>query len=152
MQLAFWLHCNYLPNSLMEQACHTEKYRACWKCLNHLTKVQTIPMDREIVTTVNRLKNTIHHCWYHCWWNTDKWRQTLLELAISGIYRNHYLWLLTQSYFAISKNPRRQAKKIFVGHPKERADLKTILDQSNILIDDELVIARNLLKKSKLLL
>ena len=31
----------------------------------------------------------------------DKRRQSLLELAISGRHRNHYLWLLTQSYSAI---------------------------------------------------
>ena len=37
----------------------------------------------------------------------DKKRQSLLELPISGIYRDHYLWLLTQSYSAIPKNLTR---------------------------------------------
>ena len=37
----------------------------------------------------------------------DKKRQPLLELAISGRHRDHYLWLLTQSYSAIPKNLRR---------------------------------------------
>ena len=34
----------------------------------------------------------------------DKRRQSLLELAISGRHRSHYLWLLTQSYSVIPKN------------------------------------------------
>ena len=34
----------------------------------------------------------------------DKRKQPLLELAISGRHRGHYLWLLTQSYYAIPKN------------------------------------------------
>ena len=38
--------------------------------------------------------------------NLDKRRQSLLELAISGRHKNHYLWLLTQSYTAIPKNLR----------------------------------------------
>ena len=67
----------------------------------------------------------------------DKLRQSLLELAISGRHRNHYLWLLTQSYSAITKNLRRQAKVIFVWYPKERADLKMIHDENNVLINDE---------------
>ena len=44
----------------------------------------------------------------------DKRRQPLLELAISGRHWGHYLWLLTQSYTAVPKNLRRQAKAIFV--------------------------------------
>ena len=36
----------------------------------------------------------------------DKQRQPLLELAISGRHKNHYLWLLTQSYTAAPKNLR----------------------------------------------
>ena len=42
----------------------------------------------------------------------DKRRQPLLELSISGRHRGHYLWLLTQSYSAIPKNLRTQAKVI----------------------------------------
>ena len=44
----------------------------------------------------------------------DTRRQPLLELSISGSHQGHYLWLLTQSYTAIPKNLRRQAKAIFV--------------------------------------
>ena len=45
----------------------------------------------------------------------NKRRQRLLELSISGRYQGHYLWLLTQSYLAIPKNLRKQAKGIFFG-------------------------------------
>ena len=79
----------------------------------------------------------------------DKRRQPLLELSISGRHRGHYLWLLTQSYSAIPKNLRRQAKAIFVWYPKERGDLKMIHDENDVLTDDELAVANNFLKKSK---
>ena len=79
----------------------------------------------------------------------DKRRQPLLELSISGRHRGHYLWLLTQSYSAIPKNLQSQDRAIFVWYPKERADLKTIHDENDVLTDDELVVSRNFLKKSK---
>ena len=69
----------------------------------------------------------------------DKRRQPLLELSISGRHRGHYLWLLTQSYAAIPKNLKRQAKAIFVRYPKEKADLKTIHNENDVLTNDELV-------------
>ena len=76
-------------------------------------------------------------------------KRSLLEFAISGRLRNHYLWLFTQSYSTTSVNLRRQAKAIFVLYPKERAGLKMIHDENNVLIDDELLIDRNFLKSSK---
>ena len=79
----------------------------------------------------------------------DKRRQPLLELAISGRHRGHYLWLLTQSYSGITKNLRRQAKAIFVWYPKERTNLEMIHDKNNVLTDDELVVVRAFLKKLK---
>ena len=79
----------------------------------------------------------------------DKRRQPLLELAMSGRHRGHYLWLLTQSYTAIPKNLRRQAKAIFVWYPKERSDLKVMHEEKNVLTDDELVVARGLLRESR---
>ena len=81
--------------------------------------------------------------------SVDKRRQPLLELSISGRHRSHYLWLLTQSYYDIPKNLRRQVKAIFVWYPKERAHLKMIHDENDVLTDDELVVARNFLKNSK---
>ena len=79
----------------------------------------------------------------------DKRRQSLLELAISGRHRNHYLWLLTQSYTAVPKNLRRQAKAIFTWYPKERGDMKIIHDENNVLSNDELVATKEVLKHSK---
>ena len=79
----------------------------------------------------------------------DKRRQSLLELSVSGRHRNPYLWLLTQPYTAIPRYLRRQAKAIFVWYPKERRDLKMIHDENDVLTDDELVVAKNFLKKSK---
>ena len=78
-----------------------------------------------------------------------KRRQSLLELAISGRHRSHYLWLLTQSYSAIPKNLRRLVKAIFVWYLKERADLKMIHNEKNVLTDDELVVVRDFLKRLK---
>ena len=79
----------------------------------------------------------------------DKRRQPLLELSISGRHRGHYLRLLTQSYTAIPKNLKRQAKAIFVRYPKEKADLKTIHNEIYELTNDELVVVRGILRKSK---
>ena len=79
----------------------------------------------------------------------DKRRQPLLELSISGRHRGHYLWLLTQSYKGIPKKLREQAKAIFVWYPKARIDLKMIHDENDVLTDDELVVARDLLKSKK---
>ena len=73
----------------------------------------------------------------------DKRRQPLLELSISGRHRGHYLCLLTQSYSAIPKNLRRQVKAISVWYPKERGDLKMILDENDVLTNDELAVARH---------
>ena len=60
------------------------------------------------------------------------------ELANSGRHRGHYLWFVTQPYPAIPKTLRRQVKAIFVWYTKERADLKMIHDENNVLMDDEL--------------
>ena len=81
--------------------------------------------------------------------NLDKRRQSLLELAISGRQKNHYLWLLTQSYTAIPKNLRRQAKAIFTCYPKERGDMRTIHEENNMLTNDELIIIIEHLKNAK---
>ena len=78
----------------------------------------------------------------------DKRKQYLLELVISGRHRDHYLWLLKQSYSAIPKNLGRQAKAIFVWYPKERSDFKMIHDE-NMLTNDEVVVVRDFLRKSK---
>ena len=79
----------------------------------------------------------------------DKRRWSLLESAISGRHWGHYLWLLTQSYTAIPKNLQRQPKTIFVWYPKEQGDLKAIHEENDVLTDNELVIIRGVLWKSK---
>ena len=92
--------------------------------------------------------------------NLYQWIKKLSELLrflkvlfiisdISGRHQSHYLWLLTLSYSAISKKLRRQAKVVFVLYPKERADLKAIHYENDVLTDDELVVVRVLLRKSK---
>ena len=79
----------------------------------------------------------------------DKRRTPLLDLSISGRYRGHYLWLLTQSYKGIPKKLRDQVKAILVWYPKAKIGLKMIHDENDVLTDDELIVARNYLKKSK---
>ena len=79
----------------------------------------------------------------------DKRRQSLLELAISGRHKNHYLWLLTRSYTAIPKNPRRQAKAIFTWYLKERGDMRTIHEENDVLTNDELIVVKEHLKNVK---
>ena len=79
----------------------------------------------------------------------DKKKQPLLELSISGRHRNHYLSLLTQSYLGIPKKLRKQAKSIFVWYSKAKIDLKTIHDENDVLTDEELIIVRDFLRKSK---
>ena len=63
----------------------------------------------------------------------DKRRQPLLELAISGRHRGHLLWLLTQSYTAIPKNIRRQAKMLYVWYPKNQTNLNAIHEENNVI-------------------
>ena len=73
----------------------------------------------------------------------------MLELVISGRHREHYLWLLTQSYSVIPKSLGRQAMATVVWYPKERGDLKMIHDENNVLTDDELIVVRDFLRNSK---
>ena len=54
----------------------------------------------------------------------DKRKQTLLEFTISGRHRNHYLWLLTQSYSAILMNLRGKSRAVFVCHQKKGQTLR----------------------------
>ena len=79
----------------------------------------------------------------------DKKRQSLLELAISGRHRRHYLWLLTQSYTAIPKNLRRQKKQLFLWYPSEKSDMKLADEETNIIDAGELRKINKQLKESK---
>ena len=82
--------------------------------------------------------------------NLDKERQPLLELAISGRHKKHLLWLLTQSYTAIPKNIRRQAKMLYIWYPKIRTDLNTIHEENDITeTPEELANVKKQLKLGK---
>ena len=82
--------------------------------------------------------------------NLDKKRQPLLSLAISGRHKEHSLWLLTQSYTAIPKNIRRQAKMLYIWYPKNRTDLATIHEENDVIeTQEELMDIKRKLKKGK---
>ena len=63
----------------------------------------------------------------------DICRQPLLELVISGRHRGHSLWLLTQSYTAVSNNIRRQAEMLYIWYPKNQTDLNTIREENDVI-------------------
>ena len=79
----------------------------------------------------------------------DKHHQLLLGLAISGRYRGHSLWLLTQSYTAIPNNIRRQAKMFYIWYPKNRMDLNTIHEENDVIETGELAGVKAQLKRGK---
>ena len=80
----------------------------------------------------------------------DKRRQPLLDLAISGRHKEHSLWLLTQSYTAVPKNIRRQAKMLYVWYLKNRTDLNIIHEENDIIeTPEELANVKKQLKLGK---
>ena len=79
----------------------------------------------------------------------NKRRQPSLELAISGRHRGHSLWLLTQSYTAVSNNIRRQAKMLYIWYPKNRTDLNTIHEENDTIGPEELARVKAQLKWGK---
>ena len=80
----------------------------------------------------------------------NKRRQPLLDLAISGRHREHSLWLLTQSYTAVPKNIRRQAKMLYICYPKNRTDLNNIHEENDVIeTPEELVNVKKQLKQGK---
>ena len=81
----------------------------------------------------------------------DKRRQPLLELAISGRHRQHSLWLLTQSYTAVSNNIRRQAKMLYIWYPKNRTDLNFIHKENDVIGPKELARVKAKLKRGNIL-
>ena len=81
--------------------------------------------------------------------NLDKRRQPLLDFPISGRHKGHSLWLLTQSYTAIPKNIRRQAKMLYVWYPKNRKDLNVILEENDVIEMGELANVKAQLKRGK---
>ena len=79
----------------------------------------------------------------------DKRRQPLLELATSGRHRGHSLWLLTQSYTAVTNNMRRQVKMLYIWYPKNRTDLNTIHEENDVIGPEELARVKAQLKQGK---
>ena len=79
-----------------------------------------------------------------------KWKQPLLKLAISGRQKCHSLWLLTQSYTAVSMNIRRQAKMLYIWYLRKWGDWDTI-DEENDVIEtwEELASVKKKLKQGK---
>ena len=75
----------------------------------------------------------------------DKRRQPLLELAILGRHRGHFLWLLTQSYTTVP-NIRRQAKMLYIWYPKNRTDFNTIHEENEFIETGELARVKEALK------
>ena len=74
----------------------------------------------------------------------------MLELALSGRHKSHSLWLLTQSYTAISLNIRRQAKLLYVSYLKERGDWGTIHKENNVIeMQEELASVKKQRKQGK---
>ena len=79
----------------------------------------------------------------------NKHHQLLLELAILGRHRGHFLWLLTQSYTAIPNNTRRQAKMLYVWYHKNRTDLNTTHKENDVIGLKELARVKAELKQGK---
>ena len=79
----------------------------------------------------------------------DKHRQPLLGLAILGRHRGHSLWLLTQSYTAVPKDIRRQAKMLYVWYPKNGTDLNIIHEENDVIESEELARVKAQLKRGK---
>ena len=69
---------------------------------------------------------------------------------ISGRHKKHSLWLLTQSYTAVPKNIRRQAKCFMFGTQKYRTDLNTIHEENEVIeTPEELANVKKQLKLGK---
>ena len=80
----------------------------------------------------------------------DKRRQPLLGLAISGRHKGYSLWLLTQSYTAVSMNIRRQTKMLYVWYLKKQGDWDAIHEENDIIkMSKELVTIKKQLKWGK---
>ena len=97
-------------------------------------------------------------CWPHGLWK--KWSCFRLD---KKEYNKHDYIIIFPCYegvrrliaevvtvlFSHTKNLRKKAKATFVWYPKERAALKMIHDENNVLTGDEMLIVRSLLSESK---
>ena len=62
---------------------------------------------------------------------------------------NTVLYCYTKKFAKVRNKGQKQAKVIFVWYPKEQGDLKAIREENDVLTDDEVVIARCILRESK---
>ena len=70
-------------------------------------------MDKIILERIERSLFIIDDC--SAEGEINKKRDALSELAFSGRYRNHFLWVLTQKYNSVSKDVREQINPISTG-------------------------------------
>ena len=62
------------------------------------------------------------------------------------------LWLLSQSYTAVPKDIRRQAKMLYVWYPKNRTDLNIIHEENDVIeMQEELMNAKKKLNRVSIL-
>ena len=105
-------------------------------------------------------QKSCRNCWYAQKHHSSSMISSLMKALISegNLYQNWpsqvdivtIIYGSLQFYSTIPKNLRRQAKSIFIWHPKERADLKMIHDENNQLRDDELAIVRDFLERQNM--
>ena len=71
----------------------------------------------------------------------DKTRGALLDLAISGRHREHYMFILTQRYTKIPLAVRDQLKQLFIWYPKNKDEFE-LIHRENHIIDSEIEIKK----------
>lgn len=79
----------------------------------------------------------------------DKTRGSLIELAIAGRHKGHYLWMLTQRYTKVPLTVRDQLKQLFIWYPKNKKDLSLVLEENDVVEDDDVPSIRRKLKNSQ---
>ena len=52
--------------------------------------------------------------------------------------------------YCYTKKFKKTGQAVFVWYPKEREDLKTIHDENDVLTDDQLVVARSILRSQNI--
>ena len=57
----------------------------------------------------------------------------LLDLALSGRHKGHFLWLLMQAYTAVPLNLRRQAKMLYVWYSTKQGDWDAIHGKNDVI-------------------
>ena len=79
----------------------------------------------------------------------DKTRGSLIELAIAGRHKGHYLWMLTQRYTKVPLTVRDQLYQLFIWYSKNKKNLSLVLEENDIVEDDDVPSIRRKLKNSQ---